>query len=64
MENDDGRSASGHDFMVGRFSNVIAADRRAGHLGQIETQSVEALLLFEILGELKVIRKAMEPHNG
>lgn len=44
---------SGHDFSVNRFSRVVAVDQKHPH-GHIDSQTVEALLLLEILEALRV----------
>jgi len=46
-----------HDFRVDRNSSVIATDQKGG---MIKEQSVSALLLFEILHELKRISEAVD----
>lgn len=48
-----------HDFSVDDFSWVVARDRRSQ--GSLKKQSVEALLLFEILSEVRAIRAALTP---
>jgi hypothetical protein len=47
--------ATGHDFRLDSFSRVFAEDSGGGHL---TTQSVEALLLLEILAVLKSAKPA------